>query len=120
MPALRASAGEGKLFASPSRTIAPASGGKTPVRILTSVDLPAPLAPINACTSPARTFSAASRSAMTDPKLLAIPLMSRREASLIARLRHSVAWVDVRNSAVSENEELLPPCGGRCHAKHDG
>ena len=35
--------------------IVPASARRTPVRILTSVDLPAPLAPSRACTSPGRT-----------------------------------------------------------------
>ena len=45
----------------------PAVGLIAPVRIFTSVDLPAPLAPISACTSPGSTESDALRSATTAP-----------------------------------------------------
>ena len=45
----------------------PLSGLTAPVRILTRVLLPAPLAPISACTSPGRTASDATVSATTAP-----------------------------------------------------
>ena len=45
----------------------PPSGRTAPVRILTSVDLPAPFAPIRAWTSPGRTDSDALRKAATAP-----------------------------------------------------
>src|SRR5919204_281817 len=48
-----------------------------PATLLISVDLPAPLSPTSAITSPARTSKSASRSAWTDPKLLEIPRSSR-------------------------------------------
>ncbi len=63
----RASAGERTSRGSPRTRMRPAFGRMAPVRILTSVDLPAPLAPISACTSPARTDSEAFRSAATAP-----------------------------------------------------
>ena len=53
--------------AAPRTRMRPASGRTAPVRILTSVDLPAPLAPISAWTSPGRTESEASRRAATAP-----------------------------------------------------
>ena len=51
-PRRRASPGRCTAAGSPWMLIAPASARSTPVRILTSVDLPAPLAPSRACTSP--------------------------------------------------------------------
>src|ERR671937_3063279 len=48
-----------------------------PATLLISVDLPAPLSPTSATTSPARTSKSAARSAWTDPKLLEIPRSSR-------------------------------------------
>ena len=51
----------------PRTRMRPASARTAPVRILTSVDLPAPLAPISAWTSPGRTDSDALRRAATAP-----------------------------------------------------
>src|SRR6476659_3367009 len=45
--------------------------------VLTSVDLPAPLSPTSATTSPARTSSSMSFSACTAPNLLDTPVMDR-------------------------------------------
>ena len=53
--------------ASPRIRMRPASGRTAPVRIFTSVDLPAPFAPISACTSPGLTDSEALRNAATAP-----------------------------------------------------
>src|SRR5579871_1206643 len=53
--------------------------------ILTSVLLPAPFAPMSACTSPGRTSRLAERRALTAPKVFATPLRCRSDgASLIA------------------------------------
>ena len=54
-------------MALPSTRIVPPSGRITPVRIFTSVLLPAPFAPSSACTSPGSTTSVADRSATTGP-----------------------------------------------------
>ena len=72
----------------------PEVGGWTPARTLTSVDLPAPLSPTSATTSPAWTSSSMSVSAETAPKFLQMPRRLRIElarggssASLDARCR---------------------------------
>src|SRR5437868_10998326 len=49
----------------PSSWIAPPSGCTAPVRILISVDFPAPFSPTSACTSPDSSASDAPRSAWT-------------------------------------------------------
>ena len=67
MPVRRASAGEWTARSWPRSRIVPPSGLTAPVRILTSVLLPAPFAPISAWISPGRTLSDASRSAVTAP-----------------------------------------------------
>ena len=51
----------------PLTSIVPLSAAITPVRILTSVLLPAPFAPSSACTSPGSTTRSAERSATTGP-----------------------------------------------------
>src|SRR2546422_2960155 len=64
----------------PPRVMVPPSAVNAPVRILTSVLLPAPLAPMRAWISPPRTRRSAERSATTGPKFLASPLASSRAA----------------------------------------
>src|SRR5258708_36015274 len=83
MPAARAAAGERKALALPSSVIAPASEANTPVRILTRVLLPAPLAPISAWTSPGRTARDADFSATTAPYALETPVASSRRSVLV-------------------------------------
>ena len=75
-PAGRASLGRRSVTGSPWMLIAPASARRTPVRILTSVDLPAPLAPSRAWTSPGRTGRSTARSATTVPNALATAVVS--------------------------------------------
>src|ERR671933_218878 len=48
-----------------------------PARVLTSVDLPAPLSPTSAVTSPGQTRKSTLCSTCTAPKLLLIPSISR-------------------------------------------
>ena len=67
IPPRRASAGEWATYGWPRTRIVPVSGRTAPVRILTSVLLPAPLAPMSAWTSPGRTASEAERRAATAP-----------------------------------------------------
>src|SRR5207245_771805 len=77
-PALRASEVERNDRGRPPRVMVPPSAVSAPVRILTRVLLPAPLAPINAWISPPRTRRSAPRRATTGPKLLISPLASSR------------------------------------------
>ena len=49
---------------------------------LISVDLPAPLSPTSAMTSPAATWKSTSKSAWTAPKLLETPRSSRTGVSV--------------------------------------
>src|SRR5215207_300684 len=57
----------------PSNEIVPPSAGWIPAIVFTSVDLPAPLSPTSATTSPGRTSKSTSLSAWTGPKLLLTP-----------------------------------------------
>ena len=72
----RALAGELCSTNSPRNRISPASGVTAPVKILISVDLPAPFSPTNACTSPAAKVSETPRSARTPPKDFSMPFAS--------------------------------------------
>src|ERR1700722_12557469 len=94
MPAARASAGERNDRPAPLIAIVPRSGGKTPVRIFTSVLFPAPFAPIRAWTSPGRTLRLAERRATTEPNLLAMSRASRRFAALFM----TTLFLDQRDS----------------------
>src|SRR5215211_9430435 len=75
--------GEWKSTSRPSRVIRPASRRYAPVRILISVDLPAPFWPMTACTSPRPTVSEASSRARTPGKALLIPSIRRRGAGAV-------------------------------------
>ena len=66
-PTLRAPSGEPIRTGLPLTVIVPASWRMTPVRILTSVLLPAPLAPSSAWISPGSTTRSADLSATTGP-----------------------------------------------------
>ncbi len=76
MPNCRASSGEWNRTCSPRKRISPASCGCTPVRQRTSVDLPAPLSPRSAVTSPGASFRSTPWSAWTAPKDLRSPVIS--------------------------------------------
>ena len=66
-PILRAPSGEPIRMSLPLSWIVPESWRMTPVRIFTSVLLPAPLAPSSAWTSPGSTTRSADLSATTGP-----------------------------------------------------
>src|ERR1043165_1682913 len=57
--------------------ISPLSGAWMPATVLTRVDLPAPLSPTSAITSPVRTSKSTSASAWTDPNDFEIPRSSK-------------------------------------------
>ena len=76
-PAAWASLGRRSSVGRPCRAIIPASARRTPVRILTIVDLPAPLAPSRAWLSPGRTVRSTARRATTGPKALATAVVWR-------------------------------------------
>src|SRR5262245_29449221 len=82
MPASCACAGLPKDTGTPARRISPASGVCTPVRALTSVDLPAPFSPSNACTSPGNSRKSTSANAFTPGNVTVMPLMSTTGSSL--------------------------------------
>src|ERR1700691_4624592 len=77
MPLSRASCGEAKATRRPSSTISPSSAWNTPEIALISVDLPAPLSPASATTSPGKTSSETLVSAWTPPKCLETPRTTR-------------------------------------------
>ena len=67
----------GRETGEPSKTISPSSAGWIPAMHLMSVDLPAPLSPTRAMTSPAATRKSTWYSAWTAPKRFETPRSSR-------------------------------------------
>src|SRR3954465_4909935 len=76
-----------------------------PLMHLTSVDLPAPLSPTSAVTSPGKTESPTSCRTWTGPKLLSIPRNSRR---------------GVAATGGSPSLDAAPPIPGRAWAAPSG
>src|SRR4051812_33136970 len=77
MPSLAASLGPAIFTGLPSKKICPSSIGWMPATDLISVDLPAPLSPTSAITSPLRTSKSTSLSAWTEPNRFVTPRSSR-------------------------------------------
>ena len=82
MPRRAESFGPWMCTGSPSKRISPLSTGWMPAMHLISVDLPAPLSPTSAMTSPADTWKSTSNSAWTAPKLFETPCSSRTGVSV--------------------------------------
>src|SRR5215218_7464954 len=82
MPRLPASLGPWMVTGRPSKRISPLSNGWMPAMHLISVDLPAPLSPTRAMTSPDETWKSTSNSAWTAPKLFETPCSSRTGVSV--------------------------------------
>src|SRR5918999_5521937 len=82
MPRRAASLGPWMFTSWPSKRISPLSNGWMPAMHLISVDLPAPLSPTSAMTSPWDTWKSTSNSAWTAPKLLETPTSSRTGVSV--------------------------------------
>src|SRR5919107_922764 len=77
MPSRPASFGPWMVTGEPSKTISPSSAGWIPAMHLISVDLPAPLSPTSATTSPAATRKSTWYSAWTAPNRFETPRSSR-------------------------------------------
>jgi hypothetical protein len=82
-PLARAWAGERSFTARPATSTTPASGLSTPLRILTSVLLPAPLAPTSPWISPRSTARSTERRATTDPYRLATSRALSSDAAIV-------------------------------------
>ena len=76
MRAACAASGDAKATGAPPIRISPASGRWMPVRIFTSVDLPAPFSPTSAVTRPGRSARSTPSSALTPGKSLDTPRSS--------------------------------------------
>src|SRR3989454_5311230 len=107
-PALRASDVERNDRVRPPRVMVPASAVNAPVRIFTSVLLPAPFAPISAWISPPRTRRSAERRATTGPKCLTSPLASSKAAESASGV--SLGTADILK--VGRGQQALAP--SRC------
>src|SRR3954449_118072 len=86
MPRRTASVGPLIFTGCPSKTILPESGVLIPAIVLTSVDLPAPLSPTSATTSPERISKSTSWRACTGPKLLLTPWSASTGVSVLIHL----------------------------------
>src|SRR5581483_5965502 len=84
IPAACASRADRKRVSAPSSRKRPENSGCTPAMIFISVLLPAPFSPTRPWISPGRSAKSTPRSASTPPKVLPIPLSSRRGRSGMA------------------------------------
>src|SRR3954452_5639867 len=112
MPSPTASLGPWIVTSSPSKLIVPASGGWMPAIVLTSVDLPAPLSPTSATTSPDWTSKSTSLSACTGPKLLLTPLRESTGALPFAFMSFSLLSVGRQRGARRAQPAACPTAGG--------
>src|SRR5262245_20494931 len=85
MPSACASRGDPIAALRPSMAMAPASRAYAPFRVVTSVDLPAPLSPSSTCTSPARRSKSTPASATTPGNVLRMPRMASTGARSIRK-----------------------------------
>ena len=67
MPLARIARAEARVMSSPSKAMRPAAGRRMPEIAFKVVVLPAPLAPMRVTSSPSRTSSVRSRTALTLP-----------------------------------------------------
>src|SRR4029077_6610911 len=74
---------------------------------LTSVDLPAPLSPTSAITSPLRTSKSTSVSACTEPNVFDRPRISRSGVSLMVRLGTTVEAPGGASTVVTDLPAVL-------------
>src|ERR1700722_10176262 len=77
MPQALASAGDSHLTALPSTLTSPSSGVSTPAKLLSSVDLPAPLCPTSATTRPGLIVRCTSDKACVAPYHFETPLATK-------------------------------------------
>src|SRR4051794_41791184 len=115
MPRRTASVGPLIFTGCPSKTILPESGVLIPAIVLTSVDLPAPLSPTSATTSPERISKSTSWRACTGPKLLLTPWSASTGVSVLIHLLLRSSGGRRRPVAPPADRLLLdgrPPSGG--------
>jgi hypothetical protein len=86
MPSLRATLGLPMRTGFPFQRISPENGSSEPKSIFTSVDLPAPFSPSNACISPLAIERSMESQALSLPKILVRPRTSSRLAPDAATL----------------------------------
>src|SRR6478736_4775618 len=108
MPSSFAAAGSAMCAGRPWNRTSPASNGKMPATHLMSVDLPAPLSPTSAVTSPGSATRSTPRRACTAPKFLWPPRTSRGGGG-VRLLLHGL--VD-RHALVAGQDVLQPLVGG--------
>src|SRR5215212_6251972 len=85
---------------------------------LTSVDLPAPLSPTRAVTSPGWTFIDTSRSTWTAPKLLSTPRTSSRGLAATVTIPSADAVLGAEPHEVAGAELLLGDVARGDHVPH--
>src|SRR4249920_3414117 len=98
-PPRRASPGECTVRSWPRTAIVPPSGLTAPVRILTRVLLPAPLAPMSGWISPGRTASDADLSATTAPYIFETSVASRSRSVVVIVIRSLSEHAEVAGGA---------------------
>src|SRR5918993_5118343 len=103
MPACRASCGLRKWISRPSRNTWPESGIRAPVSALINVDLPAPLSPITASTSPGNRSTSTPSRPITLPKVLISP---RAESTVVVGSASSPAGPRYFSSVVELISDL--------------
>src|SRR3954447_23755588 len=116
MPSLLASVGPWIATGSPSNSTSPAPIGWVPATHLISVDLPAPLSPTSAVTSPARTVKSTPCSTCTGPKCLSTPRSCRIGSVTTTPPGRSGCAAGITGRASAEIDGLLldaeRPAGG--------
>ena len=105
IPRSSAALGSDSVTSWPWNLIIPDVGWWTPARILTSVDLPAPLSPTRATTSPAWTSRSMSVSAETAPKFFETP----RRLSTGSPMGGAASGLSVMSGAFGTENGRGPP-----------
>ena len=112
MPRRSASTGPFSSTGAPSSFRTPRVGGRWPLTIFISVDLPAPFSPMIAWTSPARTSSETSLSTSIGPNERDSPTASRTEcegpAATFGRSDLGCGWVGALGSGIPSPPALWP------------
>src|SRR5471032_903257 len=121
MPSACESAGLAMWTTSPAMRISPRSIGYAPASIFISVDLPAPLWPSTATTSPASSARSTSLTACTPPKALCMPTMSTKGARVMDEPPHCVLRCELPSERPCVRScEPLPRPTPIQHVERDG
>src|SRR5258708_1558454 len=114
MPSLAASFGPWMWTSLPSKRIWPLSATWVPATHLTSVDLPAPLSPTSAITSPLRTSKSTSVRACTEPNVFVMSRSWRSGVSLMftAALSYHKSQMEAPGQGASTSFGPATCCAG--------